>query len=253
MRKYAEKHWAPTLVGYIGDPKNNYFPYTEQELEDEITKMANTLSEVRDFSALATAGFNKIEAISTDTGKASEAYVKFLEHLNEEIMLALFGSMGQRSSSGSFYATSSVLDESWLRFITGVRRQYEFVLKRFYTKVLLPQNGIFGVEDDDIVFEWSILHTESRLETVKAIVELAKVGTFNDRQEMRDAVAEVMPLLDDTDAKGEGWVPETAKKPEPTAGGMVRNPKQTTDKRPPTIQRKAQVKEDSDSSWPGSE
>ena len=217
MRKYSEKHWAPPVIAYIGDPKNNYFPYSPQELQNEINQMANDITRLRNFAGMATAGYNRVEPLKTDTAKSSEIYVKYLQHLNEEIMYSLFGSMGQRSAVGNFKAISENVDEGWLRFVRGVRRKFEFALRRFYTRSLLPQNGIFNSKAEDIEIKWSRLQTTPVDTLMSAIQKAVESGVFVSQQEVRNAAAEGFPLLDETPATEKGWLPDNLK---PTAVGQ---------------------------------
>lgn len=220
MRKYSEKHWAPFLIGKVGDTKNAYFALGPKELQRQVDNLAVQLNQVRDFSNIAIPGYMDIEALKTETARSSQIYVEYLKHLNEEIMYALFGSMGQRTSTGNYVASSSVIDEGWLRFVKGIRVKYRTALRKFYTMVLLPTNMIFDVKPDDIHVEFSHMKTETLRDTMEAIKIAVDIGFFNDRNELREVTQKSFPSMPSTPANGEeGYVPKTVDKPQPEAGG----------------------------------
>ena len=139
-----------------------------------------------------------LKTLETQTARSSEIYVLYIRELDKQIMMSIFGSMGQREASGNELATARILEHGWLRFIKGVRREYELMLTNFYAKVLLPYNGINNVNPIDIDVDWSELRFENTRELMEAIAMGASVGVFVDRNEMRKAAQAAFSFLTET-------------------------------------------------------
>ncbi len=211
MRKYSEKMWAPPLVGFVGDTKNNYMPYSINERQDEIEKMAGDLSKLRNFSAMGTMGYNRVENPLKESAKSSEYFVNTLKYINEEIMFSLLSSMGIRSQGGTFEATSSVIQEGQQYSLMAERRKFDNSLIRFYSKCLLPYNGISNVKEVDI----SPIHSQSKQpapsEVIKSILMGVQSGIFKDQEEVRAIAAQAFPIISKSQSNNGGWVPEVLK------------------------------------------
>ena len=211
MRKYSEKMWVSPLIGYIGDPKNNQFPYSAPEMQKQINDMARDLVKLRNFAAMATSGANRIEPLKTDTAKSGEIFVTNLRHLNEEIMNGLFGSMGQRSAQGNFKSVNDLVDTAYLRFLKGVRARFEAVLRRFYLQCLLPVNGITDATEEDIDIAWAPLEVYTIEDLMNAIKTGVEAGVFNDQGEVRAIASRLFGELAETPPNNIGYVPEIQK------------------------------------------
>jgi hypothetical protein len=75
MRKFAEKYWAPFLIGYVGDPKNGYMPTKKKDIDDSLQYTVNALKRVRNYGVAAFLRTTEITAMDTKTAKNSDIYV----------------------------------------------------------------------------------------------------------------------------------------------------------------------------------
>lgn len=187
MRKFAEKMWAPTRIGYVGDPKTNFMPTNDLKLAADIDNLTTALSTLRNFSTIAIPGNFRVE--TDHPTNSGEVYLKYIDMLNEEIMFGLFGSMGIRNSSQS-WRSNSVVDESLIHVMRGIRERLEKVLSRFYVSKIVPH-----VDPKDIIFHWSPLRTSNIGDTTDAVERLSKLGIFKSPAEIRRAASIVFPFL----------------------------------------------------------
>jgi len=185
MRKFAEKYWAPFLIGYVGDPKNGYMPTKKKDIDDSLQYTVNALKRVRDFGVASFLATTKIESLDTKSAKNSDVYVNYLEYLNKEIILGLLGSMALREASGSEKATSDIVQQGYLRFIRGKRESIGIKLRKFYAKVLLPAYGEEGVEAIDIKIDWPPLRLDNIKDILQAVEIAVKIGALKDAKEIR--------------------------------------------------------------------
>ena len=214
MRKYSEKHWAPFVIVKIGDPKTNIYPVDPHKMQKAIVNAKKFISQITNFGGVALPGEISVETLEKQSARSSEIYVMYIKELDKQIMMSIFGSMGQREASGNELATSRILEKGWLRFIKGIRRQYELLLTSFYAEVLLPYNGIKNIDAIDIDVDWSELRFDSTADLMSAIREAAEAGIFLDKNEMRKAAQPafpfLMPLEDKVNKKVEEIVKEQA-------------------------------------------
>lgn len=185
MRKFAEKYWAPFLIGYVGDPKSGYMPTKKKDIDDSLRYTVNALKRVRDFGVASFLATTKVESLDTKTAKNSDIYVSYLEYLNKEIVLGLFGSMALRGDTASGKATTDVVQQGFLRFIRGKRESIGTKLRKFYSKVLLPAYGIEGVEAIDIKIDWPPLQLNNIRDVLQSVEIAAKIGALKDAKEIR--------------------------------------------------------------------
>ena len=197
MRKFAEKYWAPFLIGYIGDPKSGMMPARKKEQDDSIATTLNVLKRIRDFGVGAFLGHTRIEALDTKSAKNSDLYVKYLEYLNKEIVLGLLGSMALREDSSTGKATTDVVQQGYLRFIRGKRNAIGTYLRKFYSQVLLPAHGINGVKATDVKVDWPPLRLENIKEVLQAVEIGAKIGAFRDAKEIRRILTPIWKHIDE--------------------------------------------------------
>lgn len=187
LRKYAERMWAPSRVGYVGDPKTNYMPNSPEELQDGLQGLSESMLQLRNFSNVSIPGNYRIETedIKNDGG----IYLNYIDMLNEEIMFGLFGSMGMRRTTTT-WKSNNLVDEASVHVMNGIRKEIEFSLQRLYIANLCPE-----VKPEDIVFHWSPLRNSSIAEFTDAIEALTKLGTFKDMRELRRASSIIFPFL----------------------------------------------------------
>lgn len=197
MRKFAEKYWAPFIVGYVGDPKNGFMPIDKKDQDEAITYTLQALKKIRDFGVGSFLATTKIETLDTNTAKNSNIYTDYLEYLNKEIVLGLHGSMALREGSGREKATSDIVQQGYIRFIRGIRNRYTILLRRFYSIVLLPAHKINDVKPTDIKIEWPPIRLENVKELLQAVEIAAKIGAFRDAKEIRKILKPVWPHIDD--------------------------------------------------------
>jgi len=195
MRKYSQKHWAPFIIIKIGDPKTSTYPTSPQEMQKAIDNASLFVKQITSFGGAAVPGDYTFETLEKQTSRSSEIYVTYIKELDKQIMYTIFGSMGQRDASGNELATGRILEKGWLRFIAGIRRQYELLLTDFYANVLLPYHGINNIEPTDIDIEWSNLIFEETLNLMKAIEVGVNSHIFKDINEARKAAQTSFPFL----------------------------------------------------------
>lgn len=197
MRKFAEKYWAPFIIGYVGDPKSGMMPASDQEQTDSMRQTLAALKRIRDFGVGAFLGHTRIETLDTKTAKSANVYVDYLEYLNKEIVMGLLGSMSLRESSGREKATSDIVQQGYLRFIRGKRKEIGTSLRKFYALVVLPAHGIEGINPRDIKITWPPLRLESVKDILQAVEIAAKIGAFTDIKEMRTTLTPIWGHIDE--------------------------------------------------------
>lgn len=195
LRKYAERMWSPTRIGKVGNPKTNFMPNSPEEMQEGIDNLAEAMLGLTNFANIAIPGHFDIETHEPSTN--GEIYLKYIEMLNEEIMFGLFGSMGIRRATET-WKSNNIVDESVVHVLSGIRREFESVLKRFYTAKLVPD-----VDPNDIVFHWSPLRTSSINDLGNTIEKLVKIGAFKNTKEIRRAAALAFPFLSEQDLTDE--------------------------------------------------
>lgn len=187
MRKYAQKHWAPFILAFVGDPKTNYFPSDDSDMQEDIDYVSQMIPNITNFGGAALPGDVRVETLETGTAKSAQIYVEYMNAMDKQIMMSIFASMGLRQASGVEKATQETLLEAFLQFVKGIRRKYQIILERFYAKCLLPANGITDITDEDIDIDWSPLRIENSLDLMKSIQIGVQTGMFKDRNEVRKA------------------------------------------------------------------
>lgn len=197
MRKFAEKFWAPFLIGYIGDPANGYMPQTKEDQDDAVMYMGSALRKVRDFGAMSTLATNRVEVLDTKTAKNAEIYVSYLEYLNKEIILGLLGSMALREGRGREGVSSDIVQQGFLRFIRGKRESIGIKLRKFYSEVLLPAYGIEDLTPIDIKIDWPPIRLESIKDILESVEIAAKIGALRDAKEIRKILTPIWRHIDD--------------------------------------------------------
>lgn len=203
MRKYAEKFWAPFLIGYVGDPKNGYMPPNKKDRDDSLRFMARSLKKVRDFGVGAFMATTSIDVLDTKSSKNSDVYVNYLEYLNKEIGLGLFSSMSLREGSGREKATSDIVQQGQLRYIRGIRESFSVKLRKFYAQVLLPAYGINDVKPTDIKVDWPPIKLENVKDILQAVEIGAKIGAFRDAKEIRKILTPIWRHIDENISEAE--------------------------------------------------
>ncbi len=195
MRKYAQRLWTPFLLFLVGDPKTNYYPDNPDEMQEAIDDLSEIIPLMSSFGGAAVPGNVIVNEIGKNTARSSEVFVTYMEALDKQIMMAIFGSMGLREASGNELATSRTLREGWLQFLKGIRRKRNTRLIRFYTKCLLPAHGI-KLSNQDVNIEWSPLKFEASEEYMRAIESAYNIGAFKDLNELRKATQTILPWLE---------------------------------------------------------
>lgn len=198
MRKYSQKYWAPFLLFFVGDTKSNYYPDTDDEMQDAIDDIVEVIPELSNFGGAAFPGNIHVEELGKGSSRSSEIYVTYMNALDKQIMMSIFASMGLREASGSELATQRGLREGFLTFLGGMRRKYARILDRFYSKALLPANGI-KVSPSDITVEWNQLQSEASESLMKAISDGVQSGMFVNRNEIRRAGSKIWDWLQPVD------------------------------------------------------
>ena len=187
IRKFAEKMWAPYMFGFVGDPKSNYYPDTEEEMDEALEFMAKTLVKVKNFSAAAFAGDSRVQVENLNSNGGT--FLEFMGAMDRQIMFGLFSSIAARDSNG-VYKANEIADETTVSFMKGIRRKIESELKRFYIT-----NMVTHLEEEDIKFVWPELRTSSVQNIATSIEKLATFGIFKDANERRRAAAQIFPFL----------------------------------------------------------
>lgn len=203
MKQFAERQWSKTRIGYVGNPQF-YMPDSEEEFAKERDNLLQALMQLKNFGALATPGYNKVEELGGQSGRLGDIFVDSMNFINEEMMFAMMGSMGIRSARGSELATSRVLEQGFMRHCKGMQVRFDRNTKRQYVNRLLPANGE-KVTRNSIDIRHSPMMVEDISKTVKAVVDACNTLLFDDwnepRQILQSVFGTVMDELPDTRAK----------------------------------------------------
>ena len=195
MRKYGEKHWAPLLIGLIGEA-GKYVP-RKKELKEISDKLKTVFEQIHNFSALTLPGYIKVESIQpAGGGKGGDIYVSYIDMLDRQIMFTFFGSMATRDASGRELGTQRGIREDQFMFLTGIQARRASTLSRFYANVLCKENGIHNCLPEDIHIEWTPLFFQPIDVLTQAVTNLADVEII-DWEEARDMIRTVVPNLPD--------------------------------------------------------
>jgi len=186
MRKYSQKFWTPFILFLVGDPKTNYYPDNDEDMQDQIDDIAEVAPNMVNFGSLVIPGNVRAEELGKQSARSSEIYVTYMDALDKQIALALYGSMGLREGRGTELSTQRGVKETTMQFIEGIRRRYQKGLEKFYVKCLLPANGI-KLSLNDVEIEYPQLKFEASEEYMRAVQLGRATGMFIDRNELRKA------------------------------------------------------------------
>jgi hypothetical protein len=220
MRKYAEKHWAPLLIGGIGEP-GKFIP-RKKDMKLISDKLKLIFENIHNFSALTLPGYIKVQSFEpSGGGRAAEIYVEYIDMLDRQIMFTLFGSMATRDASGRTHATQRGIREDQFMFLTGVQTRRAEYLSNFYANVLCKENGIDNCSPDDLHFEWSPLTFTPWDVLTQGIMNMVDVGVMDDKTEARDLLRTLFPNLPEANDSGKLINPIAIEKtkPKPNTGG----------------------------------
>jgi len=195
MKQYSERFWSPNRIGYVGNPQF-YMPESPEEFKKERDNLLQSLLFLKNFGALATPGYNKIEETATNTARSSAIYVDYANFLNEELMFSMMGSMGIRSARGTELATGRVLEQGYLRYAKGIRGRFDRGMKHFYVLRLLPINGQQSTRNQ-IELRHSPMIIEDMKSTVKAVRDACECLLFEDWNEPRQILQSVFGTIMD--------------------------------------------------------
>jgi len=186
MRKYSQKFWTPFLLFLVGDPKTNYYPDNDDDMQESIDDIAAVAPNMVNFGSLIIPGNVRAEELGKQSAKSSDIYINYMDALDKQTAMALYASMGLIEGRGVELSTQRGVKETRMQFIEGIRRRYKMKLENFYIKCLLPANGI-KVSPGDIDLEYPPLKFEASEEYMRAVELGRKTGMFLDRNELRKA------------------------------------------------------------------
>ena len=195
MRKYSQKFWTPFLLFLIGDPKTNYYPDNDEDMQDSIDDIAEIVPNMTNFGSLVLPGNVRAEELGKQGAKSSDIYINYMDALDKQIAMSLYASMGLVEGRGVELSTQRGVKETRMQFIEGIRRRYKMKLEKFFLKCLLPANGI-KASPGDIELEYPPLKFEASEEYMRAIELGRKTGMFLDRNELRKAGQTVWQWLE---------------------------------------------------------
>lgn len=197
MRKYSQTLWTPKMLFGVGDPRTTQYPVDDEDMQQSIDDLAELIPDLMTtFSAAAIPGNITPYEVGKNSIRGSESFIKYIELLNKEIMMAQFASMGLRESSGTELATSRTLKELYLQFIQGMRRRYAISWEKFYRYALLKVNRV-KASPGDINIEYSPLKFEPTEEYMKGVDLAVRAGVFKDRNEIRKAAQTIWSWLEE--------------------------------------------------------
>lgn len=201
MKKYAQKHWAPLLIGGIGIPGK--FVPRKKDMKLISDKLEKVFANIHNFSSLTLPGYVNVQSFEpSGGGRAAEIYVHYIDMLDRQIMFTLFGSMATRDASGRTHATQRGIREDQFMFLTGVQARRARDLSVFYAEVLCKENGIDNCSPEDLHFEWSpLIHTPWDVLT-QGIMNMVDVGVMSDKSEARDLLRTLYPNLPEANDEG---------------------------------------------------
>jgi len=185
MRKFAEKMWAPYMIGKVGD-KNSY-PNSEPEMSAALEVVSAMLSQLKNFGTAAFPGNTSVDMI--DPKSNGDIFIQMYNLMNQEIMLGLFSSIATRESTG-VYKGNDLPDETTTRFYEGVRDKIEQTLSLFYTT-----NLPISSEIEDITYVWPELRSTQIAQIISSLEIATKSGVFINALEIRRAFSSIFPWL----------------------------------------------------------
>lgn len=200
MRKFSQRLWAPLILFMVGDPKTNYYPTDDLDMQRRIDDVATLMPDMTEFSMAALQGDIRVEEIGKNSARSSAVFVDYINMLDKQIMMSQFASMGLRDASGTELATSSTLKEMYLQFINGMRRRYKTSFENFFTKCLCKVNRI-NINHNDLDLEFSPLKFEPTFEYMRGVNMAVQSGAFKDLNEVRKASQVIWGWLEDLDKK----------------------------------------------------
>ena len=204
LRKFLEKHWAPYVVGYVGDPKNGYMPTTEQDQKDAISWAAEVIRKIRDFGGGAMLATTKLEVLNTNSDKIADNYINVIEHLNKQIVLGVYGTMSIRESQGkSTKGGQDIAQQSFLRTLRMFRQSLAVPFKRFFSYMLLPAYGVNGKKPEDIVITFPMMNLYNVKEVLESVEIGSKIGAFKSIKEVRKILNTIWSHIDEKISKEE--------------------------------------------------
>lgn len=195
LRKFMEKHWAPFILAYVGDPQNGYMPNDPQELKDSLKWAAQQIRMIRDFSGAAFPATMKVEALDVKANKGADVFLDTLNHLSREIAIGMYSTLAIREDTGK--AKPEVAQEGYLRTVRGFRETFSILLRRFYAQVLLPAHGINDIHPRDISISFPPLKTDNIKDIMESVEIAAKIGAFKDWVEIRKILNPIWKHVDE--------------------------------------------------------
>ena len=200
MRKYSEKHWAPLVIGLIGEP-GKYIPQ-KKEMKAIAQRLQTVFENIHEFSSVTLPGYVRVENLQANSsGKSGEIYIQAIDMLDKQIMLSLFASMAMRDASGNELSTQRGIKEMWELMIHGIRFEIAQKLAYFQSRVLLPANGINNVEPEDIEISWPPIMVEPIVDLTQAVVALATPEIIT-KKEARTMLRTQIRSLDEANDEG---------------------------------------------------
>jgi len=151
---------------------------------------------IRDFGGAAFPAYTQLQVLDTQVKKAS-VYLDTIDHLSKEIAIGLQSSITTRDSSGRPGTQQNIANEGWLRNIRSFRESYNILLRRFYSKVLLPAHDIEGIEPQDLKITFPAIKSDGIKEILEAVEIAAKLGIFKDFKEIRKIINPIWKHVDD--------------------------------------------------------
>jgi hypothetical protein len=193
IRKFSEKMWAPPTIVTVGNDLG--YPNGPVEMNAALTSALNSAAQLKNFSTAAFPGNTKVEI--HELQNKGEAYLAFVDKMDQHIMYGLFSSIATRESTG-VYKGNATADEGTVRFMEGIRDKIENTLKRFYITNIATE-----ATEEDIHFTWPELRSSSIDNIIRALEVAVTSGVFRNSQERRRAFAQVFTHLSDVDLTAE--------------------------------------------------
>jgi hypothetical protein len=202
MRKFAEKHWAPLILGLIGEP-GKYIP-NKKEMATVAENLKTLFENIHSFSSATLPGYVRIETVQpSSSGKAGAIYMDAIDMLDRQIMFTLMASMAMREASGRDLSTQRGIKELWELVIKGFRRDIEKALLTFYAEVLLPENGIDNVEPDELEILWPEIQVLPPIVEMTQAMDVAAKDGLIKYEEARAYLRQGMKGLDKANDSGD--------------------------------------------------
>lgn len=204
IRKSAYRYSTPVPVVKVGTEQHH--PTSVDNYKKILKNASNRASMWRNFDSWAIP-FNWDLHLEQPRATGNDM-VQMVKFLNEEIMLALSGSISLYQNVGSALSSGGkTIMENYLNIIKGMRTKIAHVLVRNLYREVLIMAGFTEEELDKeankFKIGWTELTNENMKDYVQTVLDMHNSGLMKDKVETRNLLRKQLPELEEVDDEGE--------------------------------------------------